>query len=275
MRLGIAYPNIDKWLEESLPLKIAQKAEELGYEVFLTYDHYMLPFAKNVLEAWIFLTYIAAKTEKIRVGTVVTPMPFRPPGMLAKMVASLDYLSGGRTILGVGAGWHQPEFEAFSKWAPPGERVNMTEEGLQLILELWMKPVVNFRGKYYKAVNAVVEPKLLQKPHPPLWFGTTGKRMLRLAAKYGDGWIPGTLEPEEFVRYKEYLDTQREKYGTTGKKFVYAIFYSIDSDIEEHAEKLAALRDLGLEIAVLDLRKIEPENALKFLEEAHDNLRRL
>lgn len=86
----------------------------------LTYDHYMLPLTNTVLEAWIFLTCIAAKTGKIKIGTVVTPIPFRLPGMLAKIVAILDYLSGGRTILGVGAGWHQPEFEAFSKWAPPG-----------------------------------------------------------------------------------------------------------------------------------------------------------
>lgn len=99
--------------------------------------------------------------------------------------------------------------------------------------------------------------------------------MLWLAAKHGDGWIPGTLEPEEFVRRKEYLGTHREKYGTTGKKFVYAMFYKIDSDAEKHSEKLAALRDLGLEMAVLDLRKIERENALTFLEEAYDALRKL
>src|SRR5207245_8090746 len=106
----------------------------------------------------------------------------------------------GRTVLGVGAGWSTTEFEGYSVWDPPKIRVEKTEEGLQLILKLWHEPKVDFNGKYYHAKGAVLEPKPVQKPHPPLLFGGTGTRMLRMAGKYGDICMIspfGERDPEE------------------------------------------------------------------------------
>src|SRR3989442_15971956 len=125
----------------------------------------------STVETWTALTYLAAKTEKIRLGTLVTPIPFRPPGMLAKTVSTLDLLSNGRTILGVGAGWSRTEFEGYSKWNSNKIRVDKTREGLDLILKLWTQEKVDFKGKFYHANGAVLEPKPVQKPHPPLLFG--------------------------------------------------------------------------------------------------------
>ena len=164
------------------------EAEDLGFWGFVMPDHYMWGRMGGdaTLETWTALAFLAARTKKIKLGTLVTPIPFRPPGILAKTISTLDIISNGRTVLGVGAGWSPTEFEGYSVWDPPKIRVEKTEEGLQLILKLWHEPKVDFNGKYYHAKGAVLEPKTVQKPHPPLLFGGTGTRMLRMAGKYGD-----------------------------------------------------------------------------------------
>ena len=135
-------------VEQAVPL-----ADEFGFWGAVIPDHYMWaeafgqPQKDSTLESWVALTYLAAKTQKIKLGTIVTPIPFRPPAMLAKMVATMDVLSSGRAILGVGAGWSQTEFEGYSTWDDPKTRVNKTKEGVELILQLWQKPQVDFNGK--------------------------------------------------------------------------------------------------------------------------------
>ncbi|HEV2119964.1 MAG TPA: LLM class flavin-dependent oxidoreductase [Candidatus Bathyarchaeia archaeon] len=191
-----------KLMEEAVP-----EAERLGFYGFVMPDHYMWgPGAggDSTVDTWIALSFLASRTERIRLGTLVTPISFRPPGMLAKMVATLDVLSHGRTILGVGAGWSQTEFEGYGEWYEPRVRVERAKEGLSLILKLWLEDKVNFHGKYYQAKNAVLEPKPVQKPYPPLLFGGFSRRMLRMAGEYGDicfvcPWI-------EKVSYQEAKD---------------------------------------------------------------------
>ena len=140
----------------------------------------------STLETWIALTNLAARTTKIRLGTWVTAIPLRPPSMLAKIVSTVDLLSGGRAVLGVGAGLSQRLFEAYSQWDTPGVRVDKTREGVELILKLWTERKVDYCGHFYKAKGATLEPKPIQKPHPPLLFGGAGRRMLRLAGRFAD-----------------------------------------------------------------------------------------
>jgi alkanesulfonate monooxygenase SsuD/methylene tetrahydromethanopterin reductase-like flavin-dependent oxidoreductase (luciferase family) len=171
--------------------KAVSLADELGFYGAVMPDHYMwdreeMADKDSTVDAWVAITHLAAKTHRLKLGTIVTPIPFRPPGILAKMVATIDVISSGRTILGVGAGWSRAEFEGYSAWADGKTRVDMTEEGLQLILRLWQDQKVDFYGKFYNAKAAVLDPKPLQKPHPPLLFGGRSPRMLRLAGKYGD-----------------------------------------------------------------------------------------
>jgi len=181
----------------------AIESDQLGYWGFVLPDHYMWGRDRggdSTVETWTALTYLAAKTEKIRLGTLVTPIPFRPPGMLAKTVSTLDLLSNGRTILGVGAGWSRTEFEGYSKWNSNKIRVDKTREGLDLILKLWTQEKVDFKGKFYHANGAFLEPKPVQKPHPPLLFGGIGPRMLRTAGEYGDIcmlWTKLTADKEQ------------------------------------------------------------------------------
>ncbi len=171
----------------------AAEADRLGFFGFVMPDHYMWgqqygpgESAYSTLETWTALAYLAAETKNLHLGTLVTPIPFRPPGLLAKTVSTVDVLSNGRAILGVGAGWSQVEFEGYSKWEPDNVRVEKTEEGLQLILKLWTEPKVDFKGRYYNANGAVLEPKPNQKPHPPLLFGGAGHKMLRMAGRYAN-----------------------------------------------------------------------------------------
>jgi len=171
------------------------EADQLGFHGALMPDHYMWgdmggmmsrPDSYVTVETWITLTYLAAKTEQIHLGTMVTPIPFRPPGLLAKMISTLDVLSNGRVIAGIGAGWSQVEFEGYSEWNKSKIRVDKTYEGLKLMLELWTKDKVDFDGEFYTAKGAVLEPKPVQKPYPKLLFGSRGNRMLELSGTYGD-----------------------------------------------------------------------------------------
>ena len=111
----LIYPVKKGYLDKELISEVGKAAEQAGFYAFLSWDHYMLPDGPETLDAWSILGYLAGQTDTIKLGTVVTPIPFRPPAQLAKIVASVDHLSGGRTILGGGAGWHQPEFDGFSQ----------------------------------------------------------------------------------------------------------------------------------------------------------------
>ena len=187
--LGNQYPNLE------LIKSAIIEADGLGFDGALMPDHYMwgemrggyrMPNAYSTLETWVTLTYLAGKTEEISLGTLVTPLPFRHPGMLAKMLSTLDVLSGGRVVLGVGAGWSQVEFEGYSEWGGPKYRVDKAVEALKLMIRLWTEDEVTFKGRFYEVKGAVLDPKPVQKPYPRLLFGSTGDRMLRLTGRYAD-----------------------------------------------------------------------------------------
>ena len=193
-------------------------ADELGFWGAVIPDHYMWGEDRggnSSLESWVALTYLAAKTQRLKLGTLVTPIPFRPPGILAKMVSTLDVVSSGRAILGVGAGWSQTEFEGYSEWNDARTRVDKTDEGTRLILRLWQDQKVDFAGKYYHAKGAVLDPKPVQKPYPPLLFGGAGPRMLRLAGRYGDicflpRWVPMPLDEARMIVSREARNAGRQ-----------------------------------------------------------------
>jgi alkanesulfonate monooxygenase SsuD/methylene tetrahydromethanopterin reductase-like flavin-dependent oxidoreductase (luciferase family) len=197
------------------------------------------------MDAWVLLGYVAAKTSTIKLGTVVTPIPFRPPAQLAKIVATVDVLSGGRAILGVGAGWHQPEFDGFSRWEPAGVRVDQTTEALDLITRLWKGSPVDFQGTHYSASGAQIAPTPVQKPHPPLWFGTRGRRMLRLAARYADCWIPTNIEPDEYRRGMERLRTLRAEMGISGDLKGSLQHFTAFEDADEFLSTIRDYADAG------------------------------
>jgi alkanesulfonate monooxygenase SsuD/methylene tetrahydromethanopterin reductase-like flavin-dependent oxidoreductase (luciferase family) len=213
----------------------------------------MYPQTARSLDAWVMLSYIAGRTTRIRLGTCVTPIPLRPPGMLAKMVATLDCASGGRVSLGVGAGWHRPEFEAFSTWDDGPTRVSKVSEGIELISRLWTEDSVDFEGRFYHAKNASIEPKPVQKPFPQLWFGGVGNKMLSLAAKYGNAWIPTTkmLSNYDYAERVSRLRSALEKRGRSGFTFAYNLFTPLLA-VKEYDDSIESFRRMGCECYVIN-----------------------
>jgi probable F420-dependent oxidoreductase len=216
-----------------LVIKAAKLIEELGlYAVFVN-DHYMKPprgnmHYNNLPDAFLTLTAIASQTEKIKLGTAVTPIPFRSAPQTAKIVATLDNISRGRFFFGIGAGWNQDEFEGYgSKFLPPGERVSMTIEGVRLMKRMWLEENVTFHGKYYHIKDAVLLPKPVQKPYTPILVGSKSERMRRFAAREGNGWIPGHLRPEEYKKTMNKIIVEAKTCGRNRDNFTFIHFTRI------------------------------------------------
>lgn len=172
-------------------LELAQAAESAGFESFLRSDHWLSlrgDWSAHATDAWTTLAGLARETTRIRLGTLVSPVTFRLPIALAKAVATVDEMSGGRVDLGIGAGWFDAEHERFGISYPPmAERFEMLEEQLQILIGLWTEDRFDFSGRHYTMRDAACEPKPVQRPHPPIVVGGYGKpRLLRLAATYAD-----------------------------------------------------------------------------------------
>ena len=172
-------------------LRIAKVAEELEYDSFWCSDHLFLnenSANQNCLEAWTLLAALAAETDSIRLGTLVTCNSYRHPALLAKIAASIDMISNGRLWFGYGAGWKEIEYKAYGYDFPKIQvRMDMMEEALQIIKLLWIESSPSFQGKHYTIKNAFSAPKPVQKPHPPILIGGDGeKRTLRMVAEYAE-----------------------------------------------------------------------------------------
>jgi alkanesulfonate monooxygenase SsuD/methylene tetrahydromethanopterin reductase-like flavin-dependent oxidoreductase (luciferase family) len=168
------------------------------------------------LECWSVLSWVAARYPGVKLGTIVMSNTFRHPSLMAKMGASLQYLSSGRFILGYGAGWHEGEHSAFGiELAPPAERIARLEESVQLIKLLWTDAPVNFDGKYYRVTNAYATPR--PSPRPPIMIGGGGeKRTLRVVARHADWWND-VSRPAQVLKRK--LETLRAYCEEEGRDF--------------------------------------------------------
>jgi probable F420-dependent oxidoreductase len=182
----------DRLLEE------AQHAETLGFDLFCVADH--LHGTYPTPEPWTALTWIAAVTERIAVMTNVLGLPYRAPAVTAKMAETLDRLSGGRLVLGLGTGGYEGEFEAFGlARRTPGQKVAALGEATQIIRGLWRQPSFSFDGEHFRTRDARIEPKPARPI--PIWLGTYGPRALRMTGALADGWVPslGRLDLDQAV----------------------------------------------------------------------------
>jgi F420-dependent oxidoreductase-like protein len=181
---------------------LARACEEDGLEGLFRSDHYQSAFdvsGRGSLDAWATLAGIAAVTQRIRLGTMVSPATFRRPSILARMVATVDHISGGRVELGLGAGWNQAEHDAYGFPFPElSERMEILEEQLEIVHRQWTEDEFSFDGRHYRLQHSRAEPKPLQKPHPPLVMGgAAGRRAARLAARWADEYNTNFASPEE------------------------------------------------------------------------------
>src|SRR5438093_2855228 len=184
------------------PVAQARRAEELGFDFISANDH--PSGTAPTFELWTMLAWIAAATSRISVASRVLGVPYRPPAMVAKMAETLDRLSGGRLILGLGGGSGDEEMRAFGLGIrTPRDKVDGLAEALTIIRGLWTEPTFTFHGRLYRTEEAPLEPK---PPHRiPLWLGTYGPRSLEVTGRLGDGWIPslGYASPEEVVAMRD------------------------------------------------------------------------
>jgi F420-dependent oxidoreductase-like protein len=170
----------------------AEMAERLGYHSFWLVDHFWtlgLPDL-DLLEATTMMSAIAARTERLRIGTLVLCNSFRNPALLAKSLTTIDHISNGRLEVGLGSGWMEQEYRANGYEFPSiGTRLRQLEESLQIMKAMFTENRATFKGRYYAVTDAPNNPKPVQKPHPPIMIGGAGEKvMLRLVAKYADRW---------------------------------------------------------------------------------------
>lgn len=186
---------------------LAAECEGFGYDSAWVMDHFAWDTGPNILECWTTLSALAASTSKIRLGSLVLCNSYRHPPLLAKMAATLDVISKGRLEFGIGAGWRRDEYLAHGiPFPPPAIRVAQLREAITVIKKLWTEEKPSFNGKYYHIQDADFGPKPVQRPHPPVWIGAFGERlMLRVVAEFADGWNIVNRSPEQYAHKVEVL----------------------------------------------------------------------
>lgn len=263
MRVGLHIPDFT-WeggpavLRQRL-VDVARLAEQGGFDRISVMDHvwqigYLGPPEHEMLEAYTTLGFLAGKTERVKLLTVVTAVVYRDPGLLAKAVTTLDVLSGGRAMLGIGAAWNEEEARGLGLFFPStAERFERLEEALQICHQMWSDDDGPFEGKHYHLDRTLNSPQSLSRPHPPILIGGAGeKKTLRFVARYADACnifdSPDLAHKLDVLRghctaegrdYNEIEKTVQTRFdlGERGER------------VEETVEHLRALAELGVDVA--------------------------
>lgn len=211
MQFGIGLPNLSYVDPTETLLRLAHMAQELAFEAIWVSDHVFIPYeyepnypysatgrlglsaTDHIFDPLTTLTFLAGQVSTPRLGISVLIIPYRNPIITAKMLVTLDVLSGGRVILGAGVGWMPEEFAALG--ASYEHRGAVTDEYIQIFRELCTADKPSFEGKHYTIANLGFYPKPIQKPAPPVWIGGYSQAALRRAVRLGDGWHPSNLPP--------------------------------------------------------------------------------
>ncbi len=215
MKCGISISNFGVSSKPQDYAKLAKAIENAGWDGFFVWDHLNFGRGLNILNPWILLAAIAVETERMIMGTAVTPLPRRRPQQLASEVMTLDQLSEGRMVLGVGLGWPPKEFRVFGEEDDIRIRAQKLEESLDIIQKLWSGEELSFKGEHYSVDGFKLHPTPVQKPRVPIWVAGMWpkKKPFQRAALY-DGVVPiGTRDPTTFADMKEYVEKYRMSKG--------------------------------------------------------------
>ena len=224
---------------------LAQACEEAGLDALFRSDHYVSVQDRpdrGSLDAWATLAALAQATERIKLGTLVSPATFRHPSVLAKTVVTVDHVSGGRVELGIGAGWHEPEHRAFGFPFPePSTRLEVLEEQIEIVHRSWGPGPVDFDGRHYRLEHLDAFPKPVQQPHPNLIVGgSAGPRSARLAARWADEYNTVFATPEVCRQRRDAVASAWEEAGRDPSTLVFSVMTgglvgSDDDDLRERA----------------------------------------
>jgi F420-dependent oxidoreductase-like protein len=295
MKFGIHNPS---WLFDSDPAGIfdavarkAQWAERHGFTWFSVMDHLIQignvgapdePF----MEGWTILTALAAVTERIRLATLVSSVHYRNPAHLAKIAAGVDQISRGRLTFGFGAGWFETEYRQYGWEFPPrpATRIRQMEEALRLILAMWTEKRATFKGKYFQIEDAILEPKPVQKPHPPVMIGGGGEQMtLRAVARLADacnvGGTPANVR-HKYEVLQRHCEAERRNYDEIERTAVIgfvlardeaalaakrqrlavpAQFYGFAGTVAQVTDLVGQYRDAGVQLLISSAYKNDSE----------------
>ncbi|MBM4255422.1 MAG: LLM class F420-dependent oxidoreductase [Deltaproteobacteria bacterium] len=264
MDYGIVLPHFGSFAREDVTRRViaaAEAAEALGFSTVWVVDHVVFPakmegYAFNpndpMLEPMTVLAALAMKTTRVKLGTAVLVLPYRHPLYTAKVLSTIDVLSGGRVIVGVGAGWLEGEFNAFG--VPISERGSRTNETIDALKALWTQDTASYSGKHFQFENIKALPQPVQRPRPPILIGGMTKGALQRTAKRGDGWIAMGKSPDDI---KAPLDTLRELTAKAGRKpeeLQINMLPLAAPSIDQVISDLPRYQDLGVQHVYLSFR---------------------
>jgi probable F420-dependent oxidoreductase len=304
MKFGIAYPNLVRGDEIR---EFAVRTESLGFESLWAGDHVVLPSGPTegypytadgtfqrpsevpFIEPLTLLSYVASVTQRIRIGTTVIIVPYRHPVVQAKMFASLDALTEGRVICGVGVGWLEKEFEVLD--APYAERGPMTDEYIEIFRCLWTERLPEYHGRFHQISGITFEPKPAQSAGLPIWVGGHSRAAIRRTARYGDAWHPTRQTPEYVAGMLPYLRECCEEAGRDPKTVTISLKRSlhftdlglVDGGNPRAAGRLAGTtrdvlddirrcEDLGIDQVTFDFRTNELDECIRVIENLADRV---
>ena len=281
MRIGFSLLN--NWgIEDAQALVgLASRAEELGFDSVWVHDHvfnvghvFDRIGGKPYYEPLTLLSFVAARTRRVRLGTSVLVLPYHNPIRLAKTAATLDVLSGGRLILGVGVGLIEKEIRAMG--SPFAERGAFTDEAIAVMRSLWTEDEPSFDGKYHRFAGMKFSPKPLQKPSIPVVIGGVSGAAIRRAARVGDGWQPLGLSPEALGQGIALLRTEAQACGRDVSTIPVSIAmslgvstsrrYALGKDPAEVVQNAKAYASLGVQTLVISANTSDPREARSAVE---------
>ena len=265
MRLGldVSQHQLD-WPEI---LRRVRFGEDAGFDGAWVFDHFKPLYGDSngpCMEGWTILAALAASTERIRLGTLVTGVTYRHPSILAAEAVSVDQISGGRLEIAIGAAWFEGEHRELGIPFPPArERTDRLEEAVQVMRLLMTKDGASFVGRHYRLEGASYHPRPVQQPHPPIWIGGGGeRRTIPIAGRYADAWH-GFGSIEDLERKAAVLDRAAEVAGRDPASIIRASSLSLSEPWEEVRERVKALAKLGFSYLVVSW----PSEGQKRLEE--------
>ena len=281
MRYGVAIPQANQFATPDAIRAVAHAVEELGFDSLWVSDHVIVPEGSSYIpevmdEPLAVLAYLAAETRHVTLGTSVLIVPYRDPVFTAKFLSTVDYLSDGRLVVGVGAGWLREEFDALS--VPFEERGPRTDEYLRVYRNLWETETSSFEGQFKTYSNMRMFPKAApgRRGTIPLWVGGNGKASIRRAAELGDGWHPINIAPTEFPGFVAEYRQACERFGKApgpiclrhmpgGRTRPDGGRWPLTGTADEQAADVRAYRDAGLDEFMLSVPARSVGELLQYL----------
>ncbi|MBI3994236.1 MAG: LLM class F420-dependent oxidoreductase [Candidatus Lambdaproteobacteria bacterium] len=279
MKFGIVPVNLGRFCEPETIVPFAQQAEALGFESLWTFEHVIIPKSYDsvypynptgklsfgpdaeFIDPLIALTYIAASTKKLRLGTGVNILPQVSPLYFAKQTACIDHLSNGRLMLGLGVGWLKEEFDAIG--VPFERRGERTDEYLKALKLAWSGKEVNFKGEFLDWHDFKILPPSKQKPHIPVIIGGTTKRAIRRLVEHGDGWYVIHKDLDHLRENMAKLDKELKAQGRKKQTLELTAYWNYYA---EGLDSLKVYEDMGIERVLINVHALRQKDIYTALE---------